>query len=53
MYRSDAKDLMKVAKLVTAGRIQAARDAAGLDTIVRDQLPESFFELLKKHDIAW
>lgn len=53
MYRSDAKDLGKVANLVQAGRIQAARDAAGLDTIVRDQLPQSFFDLLEKHGVAW
>ena len=53
VYRSDAKDLRKVARLVDAGRIQKARDAAGLDTIVRDQLPESFFELLEKHNVRW
>lgn len=53
VYRSDAKGLMKVARLVDEGRIQRARDAAGFDTIVRDQLPQSFFDRLEKHDVAW
>lgn len=52
-YRSDAEDLRKVARLVDDGRFRRARDAAGLDTIVHDQLPESFFDLLKKHGVAW
>jgi len=54
MYRSDAKDLRKIASLVDVGRIQRARDAAAsLDTFVRDQLPQSFFDLLEKHGVAW
>jgi hypothetical protein len=52
-FRSDAKDLRKVARLVDEGHIQRARDAAGLDTIVRDQLPKAFFDLLEKHGVAW
>jgi hypothetical protein len=44
---------MTVARLVDAGRIQKARDACQLDTIVREQLPQSFFDLLEKHDVAW
>ena len=35
VYRSDAKDLMKVARLVDEGRIQRARDAAGLAVFLR------------------
>ena len=53
VYRSDAKNLMKVARLVDEGHIQRAREAASLDTIVRDHLPQSFFDLLKKHNVAW
>lgn len=53
IYRSDAKELMRVAQLVDAGRIQKARDACNMDTIVRDQLPNSFFDLLEKHDVQW
>ena len=53
LYRADAKDLMRVAQLVDAGRIQQARDACNMDTIVRDQLPNSFFDLLEKHDVQW
>ena len=53
IYRSDAADLMKIAHLVDEGKIQRARDEANFDTIVRDQLPNSFFDLLKKHDVNW
>lgn len=53
MYRSDARDLRKIARLVDEGHIQRARSAASLDTIVRDQLPQSFFDLLEQHGVAW
>jgi ketosteroid isomerase-like protein len=53
MYRSDAEDLRKVAQLVDEGDIQGARDAASLDTQVREQLPQSFFDLLERCEVAW
>jgi len=52
-HREDARDLMRVARLVDAGRIQAASNACNIDTVVRDQLPRSFFDLLEKHDVSW
>lgn len=53
-YRKDAADLKMLAKLVAAGTLTYARDkAAGLDTIVRDEIPESFFTLLADNNIEW
>ena len=52
-HREDARDLMRVAKLVEVGRFQKARDACEMDTIVREQLPSEFFDLLEKKGIPW
>ena len=53
-YRNDAASLRSVAKLVSMGALTAARDsAARLDTIIRDEIPESFFKLLEIHNIQW
>lgn len=52
--REDAADLGEIAKMVFAGKFKAARDAgASLDTIVRDELPDSFFKLLEQNNVRW
>jgi hypothetical protein len=52
--RNDAADLSEIAKLVFAGKLQNARNAgAHLDTIVRDELPDSFFKLLEQNNVKW
>jgi len=53
-YRKDAADLKALAKLVSEGSLLAARNhASHLDTIVRDEIPESFFKLLEDSNIEW
>lgn len=53
-YRQDGRDLRAIATLVRNGHIRAAVTAVQhLDTIVRDEVPESFFSLLKVHGIEW
>ena len=40
--------------MVRSGRVQEARDrAARLDTVVRDELPPTFFGLLKVRRVQW
>lgn len=52
--QQDAADLSEIAKMVLAGKLKTARDsAANLDTIVRDVLPQSFFNLLEQNNIKW
>jgi len=52
--RKDASDLRDIAKLLRAGNFKAARNsAASLDTIVRDELPRSFFYLLEANGVSW
>jgi len=52
--RSDAADLGAVAALVRRGRLGAAVDrAVDLDTAIRDELPKSFFRLLKDEGVPW
>jgi len=52
--RADAADLCAVAAFVRHGNLNAAVDrAAELDTIVRDELPKSFFKLLKAEGLEW
>lgn len=52
--RADAADLCAVAAFVRQGNLNAAVDRAGeLDTIVRDELPKSFFKLLKAEGVDW
>jgi hypothetical protein len=52
--QDDAADLGEIAKMVFAGKFKAARDAgASLDTIVRDELPDSFFKLLEQNNVRW
>ncbi len=52
--RNDARDLRQVAALVQAGKFKEARNAASsLDTIVRDELPRSFFYLLEANGVSW
>lgn len=52
--KDDARDIRHIAELVRRNRLHsAAREAAGLDTIVRDELPDSFFKLLKLNSIEW
>lgn len=46
-YRSDAKDMREVAKLVLAGKVkEAAVKADNLDTIVRELFPDPCWEHL-------
>jgi hypothetical protein len=53
-YRNDRKDLKAVARLVARGKLREARDAAAeLDTIVRDELPDTFFTVLKTNGVQW
>jgi len=52
--RHDAADLAAVAALVRQGRFGHAVDRAwSLDTIIRDELPKSFFRLLKDEGVPW
>lgn len=53
-YRQDGRDLRAIAKLVREGKLKAAANAVHmLDTIVRDEVPDSFFALLKARGIEW
>jgi hypothetical protein len=50
----DAADLRHVASLVRENKLTAARtSAANLDTIVRDELPQTFFQLLEDNGVEW
>jgi hypothetical protein len=52
--RTDAADLRRVASLVRSNELkEASAVASDLDTIVRDELPESFFRLLEKNNVRW
>jgi hypothetical protein len=54
VHARDASDLREVAQHVRSGRMQEARDrAAGLDTVVREELPDGFFRLLAEFRVAW
>lgn len=47
MYKEDAKDLKKAAVLVGKGRFEAAmKFMDGLDTAVRDEIPEAIWRLV-------
>ena len=49
--RADAKDLRNVAKLLRAGRMdEACRMADGLDTLVRDVIPQNAWDMLHGHE---
>ncbi len=51
---ADAEDLRGVASLVQRNLLKEARNEANhLDTIVREELPESFFRLLEKNNVRW
>jgi hypothetical protein len=46
MRENDVTELKRIAALVRVGKVEAAtRQIERLDTIVRDEVPDSFFEL--------
>jgi len=48
MYINDAKDMVRIAKMVREDKLKAAVNAASrMDTAARDELPASFFTLVK------
>ena len=52
VYDSDAEDLFIVASFVDAGQLKKASYAAwSLDTVVRDKLPKSFYELMSQYGL--
>lgn len=53
-HRDDARDLGGIARLIKGKHFKAARDeAARLDTIIREMLPDSFFSILRLNDVEW
>jgi len=50
IYTRDADDLRRIAKIVRLGKARLAHTTArALDTIVRDQLPKTFWTWLEKN----
>lgn len=49
MFRDDAKDMRKIAKMMKAGRYEDALDKAlEMDTAPREEIPDSVWNYLKK-----